>query len=309
MQNTQKGKKVTVNRKYKDSMFTKIFSDKKELLSLFNVINNTHYDDPEELIINTLDNAIYMTIKNDVSCILALQMNLYEHQSTVNPNLPLRNLFYVSQLYEKQISDLDIYSPKQILLPTPKFVVFYNGTEKQPERKVMRLSDSYMADTGETNLELVVTQLNINEGQNKELLEKCKTLGEYAIFVDKVKAYAKEYPYEEAVELTVQECIKEGILKKFLLENRREVPSMSILYEFDEELHNRTMQEIAREEGMAKGREEGRIEMIQNMLRKEKTPEDISEMTEQPIEYVYQVQREMLSAVGEKTIYGEEKEE
>ena len=117
-----------VVRNYKDTLFRMIFRDKKELLTLYNAVNGTHYDNSEDLEITTLENAIYMNMKNDVSCILDMRMNLYEHQSTVNPNIPLRDLFYVARLYEKIIIGKDIYSSNRIMLPTPKFVIFYNGT-------------------------------------------------------------------------------------------------------------------------------------------------------------------------------------
>ena len=116
----------------------------------------------------TLKNAIYMSMKNDLAFVLDCRLMLYEHQSTPNPNMPLRDLFYVARLYEKIIIGKDIYSSNRIMLPTPKFVIFYNGTSIQPERKVLKLSDSYQTKD-EVNLELTVVQININPGYNEEL--------------------------------------------------------------------------------------------------------------------------------------------
>ncbi len=132
-----------VKRNYKDSVFRMLFSDKASLLSLFNALTGSHYENPDELEIVTLDNVIYMSYKNDQACMLDMQMHLYEHQSSVNPNMPLRYLPYITDTYERLIVNENIYGKKRIRLPEPQFVVFYNGTEPQPERKILRLSDSF----------------------------------------------------------------------------------------------------------------------------------------------------------------------
>lgn len=143
MKRKTKQKMKAVVRNYRDTLFRMLFRDKERLLSLFNAVNGTHYDDPGELMITTLEGALYLGMKNDVSCMIDMMMQLYEHQSTVNPNMPLRNLFYVSDLLQKYVYEkgLDIYSRKQIKIPTPKFVVFYNGEEEQPERKEFLLKN------------------------------------------------------------------------------------------------------------------------------------------------------------------------
>ncbi len=247
-----------VIRNYRDTLFRMLYRNKKRLLSLFNAVNGTHYDNPDDLTITTLDGVLYLGMKNDVSCIIDMMMQLYEHQSTVNPNMPLRNLFYVSDLLQKYIYEegLDIYSRKQIKIPTPKFVVFYNGDEEQPERKEIRLSKAFSANTGETNMELVVLQININKGQNEELKAACKTLQEYAEFTERAREHRKEMELEDAIRTTIDECIRDGILKDFLLKNKAEVYHMC-LYEFDVELHERVLREEEREEGRIEGRREG----------------------------------------------------
>ena len=250
-----------VIRNYRDTLFRMLYRNKKRLLSLFNAVNGTHYDNPDDLTITTLEGVLYLGMKNDVSCIIDMMMQLYEHQSTVNPNMPLRNLFYVSDLLQKYIYEegLDIYSRKQIKIPTPKFVVFYNGDEEQPERKEIRLSKAFSANTGETNMELVVLQININKGQNEELKAACKTLQEYAEFTERAREHRKEMELEDAIRTTIDECIRDGILKDFLLKNKAEVYHMC-LYEFDVELHERVLREEEREEGRIEGRREGRRE-------------------------------------------------
>ncbi len=247
-------------RNYRDTIFRMIFSDKKELLALYNAVNDTNYDNEDELEITTLENAIYMSIKNDISCVIDMRINLYEHQSTVNPNIPLRDLDYVARMYERLHSDRDIYSSKMIKLPNPKFIVFYNGEKEQPARLEMRLSDLYTHKEKNPSLELIVTQININPGYNDELLEKCPTLKAYVQYVDKVRTYQKDMPLDAAVELAIQECIDEGILVDFLKKNKSEVVGMS-LFEYDKELHERTLIEegerIGREAGRREGRKEG----------------------------------------------------
>ena len=248
----------SVMRNYKDTLFRMIFRDKKELLTLYNAVNGTHYDNPEDLEITTLENAIYMNMKNDVSCILDMRMNLYEHQSSVNPNIPLRDLFYVARLYEKFTIGKDLYSSKRIMIPTPKFIVFYNGVTQQPERMVMKLSDSFQC-VEDVNLELIVTQLNINPGYNDELVKGCPSLYQYMCYVEKVRTYNKTMPIEEAVAVAVDECIKEEILADFLRSNKAEAIQMSI-FEYDQELHEKTLLEEGYEVGVADGITRGKIE-------------------------------------------------
>ena len=130
-------------RDFKSRMFAMIFSDKKELLKLYNAVANRNYEDPELLEINTLENAFYMSMKNDLSFIIDSRLSLYEHQSTYNPNMPLRFLLYLSELYSGMVAGKNIYGRTRIPLPPPRFIVFYNGTEERPDREIMRLSDSY----------------------------------------------------------------------------------------------------------------------------------------------------------------------
>lgn len=290
-----------VIRNYRDTLFRMLYRNKVRLLSLFNAVNGTHYDNPDDLTITTLEGVLYLGMKNDVSCIIDMMMQLYEHQSTVNPNMPLRNLFYVSDLLQKYIYEegIDIYSRKQIKIPTPKFVVFYNGDEEQPERKEIRLSKAFSANTGETNMELVVLQININKGQNEELKAACKTLQEYAEFTERAREHRKEMELEDAIRTTIDECIRDGILKDFLLKNKAEVYHMC-LYEFDVELHERVLREEEREEGRLEGIREGRLagqqEGMQNgkkfakqvfkAFMSGKTPETIAEELNVPLEEV-----------------------
>ncbi len=241
-----------VNRNYKDTVFRMLFQDRKNLLSLYNAVNGTAYEDVDGLVITTLQDAVYMNYKNDVSFVFDFTLSIYEHQSTVNQNMPLRDLIYVSKVLQGQMKDQDIYSSRQIKLPTPKFVVFYNGTDEQPEKQTLRLSDAYEKQLEEVELELTVTVYNINYGHNQKLLEACQTLKEYAQYVAAVREYAKEMPLLEAVESAVDSCIRQGILEDFLRKNRAEAIEMSI-FEYDEEKHLKSEREIWITEGKQLG--------------------------------------------------------
>lgn len=245
-----------IKRNYKDTVFRMIFSDKKELLSLYNAINGTNHTNTDDLTVTTLDNAIYMTVKNDISCVIDMRLNLYEHQSTVNPNMPLRDLDYVSRSYSHFYLDKDIYSPRLIQLPNPKFIVFYNGEDEQPALRELRLSDAFIHNEVNPSLELIVLQININPGYNDELLDNCPALKDYMLYVDRIRKHQKSMSLSAAVNRAVDECIEEGILREFLLRNKAEVVAMSI-YEYDEKLHERTMMDIGREEGLKQGIEQG----------------------------------------------------
>ena len=95
-----KKQQLKMQRNYKDTVFRMLFNNKEALLSLYNAINGTHYDKTDDLEIITLENAVYMAMKNDIAFILGLYMNLYEHQSTLNPNMPLRDLFYIANRWK-----------------------------------------------------------------------------------------------------------------------------------------------------------------------------------------------------------------
>lgn len=243
-------------RTYKDRVFRMIFMEKREFLELYNAMNGTAYTDPKELVVTTLENAIYMGMKNDVSFLLHDRLSLYEHQSTDNPNMPLRNLLYVTEMYSGLTQGQDLYRSRPVPLPEPRFVEFYNGEKKLPERSERRLSSLYRNHTDDPALELKILVLNINPGYNTELMEKCRTLHEYTLFVSKIRKYQKEMPLAEAMEQTVAECIEENILADFLKKNRAEVIKVGI-YEYDEALHIQQERADAKEEGIAEGRKEG----------------------------------------------------
>ena len=247
-----------VIRNYKDTVFRMLFSDKNNLLSLYNLMSNQQYTDPDLLEIVTLDNAIYMNMKNDLAFLVDSTLCMYEHQSTFSPNLPLRNLFYVAREYEKLVNTVTLYSSKLVKLPAPSFVVFYNGREKGWSRRELRLSKAFQPMQGKPRLELIIDEININLGINDEMLNQCKPLHEYMQYIDKVRTYAAIMPTEEAVEKAVTESIKEGILEELLLKNRSEAIHMSI-FEYDEEREMKLIRADERELGVEEGKEIGEV--------------------------------------------------
>ena len=223
----------TANRNYKDRLFRFVFNNKKDLLDLYNAINGTDYDNPEELEVNTLENVLYLSMKNDLSFLIDAELNLYEHQSTYNPNMPMRGLLYFAGVYNRHISDL---------FRRP------NG-EKEP------------------CLECQTLMLNINYGHNRELMKKCRRLEEYAIFVDTIrKNQAKGQDLQEAVETAVESCIAGGVLADILRAQKAEVVQM-VLEGFDQEAYEKAMKKEGYEDGYQEGKEDGYQEGIEQGIQ------------------------------------------
>ena len=249
-----------INREHKDRMFRWIFKNKSDLLELYNAVNGTSYTDPEQLEVNTLEDVIYMGMKNDVSFLITDVLNLYEHQSSYNPNMPFREFLYLADVYRKYAKkrDLNLYSSKLQKLPMPQCLVFYNGLKQEPDRKELYLSDAFIhSDRHTPCLELRVVMLNINWGHNRELMEKCKKLGEYARFIDHIRQnLSAGLNRETAVSAAVESCIESGILKDLLIQHKAEVMDM-LLTEYNEELDRKELFEQGREEGREEGLSEG----------------------------------------------------
>lgn len=288
------------NRNMKSTLFPKVFEDKKELLELFNAVNGTNYTDTDELEINTIEGVLYMTTKNDMSFLIDCTMNLYEQQSTYNPNMPIRGFLYFGQLYHKYIKTrgINMYSSKLQKIPVPRYVVFYNGTKDEPDEKILLLSDAFQKEhEGQYVhgcLECEVRMLNINYGHNKELMEKCRRLEEYAIFIEKVREYAKQFPkrLDMAITKAIEDCISNNILKDFLIEQQSEVLEM-VLYSFDKELYEKDLKQIAFEEGENAGFEKGEQNklkaQVQKKLSKGKSAEEIADELEETVDVIREI--------------------
>ena len=259
---------LQVNRQYKDRVFRMIFNSREKLLELYNAMNGTDYEDAEELEIVTLENAVYLAMRNDMAYVFHDELFLYEQRSSKNGNMPLRCLFYVSDSYSRMVRGQNLYGSRQIKIPAPTFVVFYNGKDKIEEGEVL-LSDAYSKKMEVPNLELRVKVWNINLGNSEEIYKKSRTMHDYMIFVDKTRRYSEQYPLEDAIEQTVEECIREGVLRDFLQANRAEVKKMC-LYEYDEEQQRKW----DREEGREEGREEEKRIMAERLLEQKLLPEE-----------------------------------
>ncbi len=252
---------IAVNREYRDRLFKFIFGNpqnKEWTLSLYNAVNGSHYTDASAIKLNTIENAVYMSMKNDVSFLVDNTMNFYEQQSTFNPNMPMRFLIYAGMIYSKFVEESRLYhrySSVQQKAPTPKCVCFYNGTDDKDDQIVLSLTDSF---DGESDIEVKVKMININFGHNKALLDACKPLKEYAWFVDKVRSNQQNMgTLEEAVDEALEELPDESLIKPFLVANKAEVKRMCIT-EYDE---LRTFAE-QREEGKIEGIEIGGLSML-----------------------------------------------
>ena len=272
------------NRKYKDRLFQKVFEKKEDLLSLYNAVNHTSYTNAEELEITTLDDVIYLSMKNDLSFIISATLNLYEHQSTFNANMPIRGLLYFARLYEAYIkkNKLDIYGHKMIDLPEPRYIVFYNGRSNQPDEKELKLSDAFHSDNPNPVLECRARMININLGHNQELMEDCKRLWDYSYFIAEVnKNLDKGDMLEKAIKKAMDECINKGVLLDILEKSRNEVFDM-LLTEYDEKLHMKTLYEQGKEAGREEGLEEGqdmereRINKLYSILLAEKRTDELA---------------------------------
>ena len=187
------GKMLRANKKYKDTVFRMLFSDRENLLSLYNAINGT----------------IYMGMKNDLAFIVDTNLFLYEHQSTYNPNMPLRDLLYISSEYQKLVDHRSLYPSILQKIPAPNFIVFYNGTRKKEDRWENLLSEAFEHLEGKPNLELRVVTLNINENHNRELMEQCKILRE-----EEEEKKLREAEYEAGYDSGRQDGLTEGELRK-----------------------------------------------------------------------------------------------
>lgn len=269
-----KGRNAAAEIAYKDRVFRMLLKDRNVALEVYNAMNNSNYTNPDELEFTTLEDAVYMGMKNDVSFIIDSQLVLYEHQSTINYNMPIRDLLYVARIYAGLVAHKNIYGSARIPLPEPKFVVFYNGTRKMEEQSEYRLSDAYEKKTENVALDLIVKVININTGFNEELKTKSPTLCQYMQFVDCVRNYQKLYPLEDALEYAMDECIRNQILTDFLRKNRAEVLH-TVLFAYDQEEHIR----MEKEESLEEGKQEMIFSMLQdgmisleNALKKSKLP-------------------------------------
>ena len=246
------------NREHKDSLFVDLFyqdeTAKKNLLSLYNALHDTNYEDETIIRKVKIDDVLYKNFKNDISCeVNGLVLVFGEHQSTINRNMPLRCLMYVGRAYEQLVDSKARYRTTLVKIPTPEFYVFYNGEKEQPLERVLSLSDAFMNPARENSVELKVKVININSDKAHGILDKCGILKEYSQFISTVRKYSEE---EGAIKKAIKECIEKGILADYLKRKGSEVENMLIAeYSYEEDMQ--VKQEEARQEGIWQGRREG----------------------------------------------------
>lgn len=279
------------NRKYKDALFRHLFREKGDLLDLYNALNGSTYQNPEELEVITMEDVIFMKMKNDLSFMIGNTLNLYEHQSTWNPNMPLRGLLYFAQQFEGLLASQsdNIYGTNRLIFPTPVYIVFYNGSGMKTDNLMLYLSDSFPTGRGSGCLECTCEVLNINRGHNRALMEKCHRLWEYSEFSSEIEENIKKgMRREEAVHTAIDICIEKGILRDILIKQKAEVLHM-LLTEYDEKKHYRTLFRQGRERGWMEGREDCLRELINKKLDKGKTVPEIAEELEEEISVIQQL--------------------
>ena len=277
---------VKHNRRYKDSVFVDFFGEdknaKENFLSLYNALHGTHLDFSAELKRLRLEQVMYMTFYNDVARLVDDKIIiLVEHQSTINRNMPLRCLQYVARLYEQIQDPRAKYYRTLRKIPTPEFYVFYNGKEKYPENVTLRLSDAFMTAPVRPNLELIVSVMNINYNKSSRLLDACKPLKEYTLFVDAVRRHTKLDP-ENGFKNAVKKCIQNDILREYLQRKSREVINMlTAEYDYDVDITVQREEEraLALQEGEARGSHQKALETAKNLLTLKLSIENIAEAT------------------------------
>jgi predicted transposase/invertase (TIGR01784 family) len=279
-----------VNRNLKNSVFSSLFSDPDVLRELYSAIEGITIPPDIPVDINTLTDILYKERINDVSFTIDNRLVvLIEHQSTINDNIPLRLLMYIARLYEKIIDRKKLYQTNLEKIPSPEFIVLYNGKDKYPDYTELKLSDAFknveglkLTDSNKIPLELIVQVYNVNHGHNPEILKKCETLDEYSFFVGKIREYQEKDSLAESLKNAIKYCIEKNILKEFLETHGSEVLNMLLTeWNWEEAI------EVAREEGWEDGREEGREEgheeekliIAKNLLAKGSTPEFVHDIT------------------------------
>ena len=258
--------------KYRDSMFRDYFNDRTRLLSLCNALLGTNFTNPDELEINTLDGVFFSQIKNDLSCLIQNRLIIIiEHQSTINENMPLRMLFYITELLRRRFKGKhrQLYNEQLVHLPKPEFFVIYNGKAPEEDYREMKLSSAFEGE--DSMLELKVKVYNVNEGRNEELMKRCEYLNNYCIFINRVRYnLGTGMNIKEAIVEAVRYCKSSDVMKEYLESKEWELMDM-IDFEFDINEAKEVWREEAMAQGMAqgeaKGRAEGKLESLRSIMQ------------------------------------------
>ena len=295
------------NREYKSDVFSMLMEDKANALEVYNALNGSAFTDPEVVEIVQLEKGVSLSIRNDASYIIDMNFCLYEHQSTYNRNMPLRSMIYFVNALDDWLKENghDLFGRKRIMIPTPHFVVFYNGVEKRPEYEEMRLSQSFYHQMEEPEIELVCKAYNINPQNNQELKRKSTVLAGYTYFVEKVRENQKKnMSLAEAIDAAIEDCIQNHILEDFFRSRKDEVRKMMHLdytWEKREKLIRKEEYEDGRAAGRAEGRAEGRVKLISLIIKKVQRGKDllfIADAVEEPVEVIQPIYEAVVAAPG-----------
>ena len=288
---------TTGSMKYKDTLFRIIFGaeeNKEYLLSLYNAVNNSNYTNVEDLEVRTIQDAIFVSRKNDVVFLFDCYMNLFEHQSTINKNMPLRGFIYMANLYDSWVrtSKANVYGSSLVKIPTPRYLVFCNDKDFTKDKEILRLSDAFEVPVQENTYEWIAEVYNINVGRNKELMDKCKALKEYSEFVGLVRQFVTAgYKTKEALIEAVDIASQRNYLDGYFSRLKEEVFSM-LLGAIDEELRDQFLREDGIKKGIKKGREEERLKgakgIIKAYIKLKQSKEFILEQLQEDLEISYE---------------------
>ena len=264
-------KKRQVKREYKDRLFKLLFGNpeyKKFTLALYNAVNGTDYTNEEDIEITTLEDFVYMRMKNDLSFLFLDTMSMYEHQSTINPNITFRFLEYASSVYHKYLverygDDKVKYSSKPIVLPPADCVVFYNGKEDVPDVTILQLSDLYPEGSKTGSIQVTARMYNVNEGRNRQLLEACKPLQNFSWLVARIRKNWETMDLKEAIERAIDDMPEDFVIREIVMKYRSYISDI-IFTEFNEQEHDKNVFEDGREVGIKQGIKQGIQQGTQN---------------------------------------------
>jgi len=279
------------NREYKASAFTTYFGISENAAELYRALSHSENVGPEDIRFTTLSGVLYMARKNDMAFTAKSRVLVVgEHQATLNMNMPLRSAIYYGRTMEKLIDPRNIYKLHAIPIPTPEFYVFYNGTKEQPQERILKLSDAYLEKTEDPMLELKVKMININPAAGHPILEECRPLYEYSVFIQKIRDYMESgNTRDEAIKRGMEDCVREGIMVDFIAEYGTEVRNM-LFTEFNME----DALEVRGEEKFAEGKAEGKageIHIIRQKLRKNMSGKEIAGLLELDENYIAKIEQ------------------
>lgn len=252
---TKGNRKDISNREVKDSAFTTFFGEPENASELYAALGDTEVY-PEDITYVTLEGVLFIARKNDLAFTVKNRvLVISEHQSTINENMPLRDLLYLGRTLEKLLDEKNLYRRKMLSIPTPEFYVFYNGDDPFPTEKILRLSDAYLDKTEHPMLELEVKVININPSSGHRLLKECRPMYEYSWFIQQIKNYlADGWSRDNAIAQAVRDCLDEGIMAEFMQEHGTEAVNMLYTqWNWDDAM------EVEREEAYEDGVEAGMV--------------------------------------------------